>query len=127
MNGTEQRNARMSLANDILRRAGSTNIISSRQQPTTTRPVKALRTRAYKKPVVRPDAPHIPGVSWSQGNNRWAAFFYDGSTVIRVGEFETQERAHVALRLYKYWRKLGLKDIPNKPTIRTYAQRIGFI
>lgn len=118
----------MSLAADILKRAPRTNLVATpHQQTTVARPVKQIKTRAYKKPVERPDAPHIPGVSWSQGNNRWAAFFYDGSTVIRIGEFETQERAHIALRIYKYWRKLGLKDIPNKPTIRTYAQRIGFI
>ncbi|UXQ84724.1 hypothetical protein [Salmonella phage vB-SeS-01] len=43
--------------------------------------------------------------------------------MINLGEFSSQARAHMAVKLYKLWRKRGYSEIPHKPSIRLYTFR----
>lgn len=109
----------MTLANDILKRSG--NLTPPR--PINKRgPIKYQRKT--KAPVARKkDTPKtdIPGVSWSPGHNQWCAYFYDGVKTVKLGLFRSAERAGMAVRLYKFWRKRGFHSSEHrKPAIRLY-------
>ena len=120
MNGTEQRNARMSLANDILKHSGSL-MPSEKQKPRPARREKP-KAKTICKPKNMDKHEHVPGVSWSESSRRWNAYYYNGEAVIKIGAFPTQARAVLAKRLYMLWVKRGLVDSPNKPERRQYIR-----
>lgn len=125
----------MTLATDILKRA---NVDLSPPSKTTRADYMGLAARHKKKsaapkgPRVRkpkgktvvyvaPEHEHVDGVSFNSRNNGWDAYFYNGIKMIRIGVFPTQARAIIARRIYMYWRKCGMENIPNKPGIRLYT------
>lgn len=135
----------MTLATDILKRAGI-NLSppprsispSYRGFPKTrtskTKPsgesVKAKPTATTTLRTTTPEIKrHIPGIqrierkrpNSSEPQVTWGAFYWDKKK-INIGEFKTQERAFVALRLYKLWKRRSFDNIPNKPSFRTYTR-----
>ncbi|ENH0169365.1 hypothetical protein ABVQ39_004677 [Salmonella enterica] len=125
----------MSLATDILKHAGI-NLAppSSAVTKKVTRPKEEDKRKRKRKPKPRvkpanemPDVyPRIPGVhqpKYCVGKGLWRAHSYDGKKVVNLGEFSSQARAHMAVKLYKLWRKRGYSDIPHKPSIRLYTFR----
>ena len=121
MNGTEQENARMSLANDILKHTGS--LMPSNQ---TVKREPLSYPRKTKRPEHKPkDLPKtdIPGVSYVQERKTWKAYFYDGNRSLSLGEFKTPERAGLAVALYKFWRKRGFHTSEHrKPSFTLYRR-----
>lgn len=120
----------MSLATDILKRAEKIAPPKPEKKPRAPGGVPADRKKPEKKARHKttrqhkaPEHAHIPGVGFHPGNNGWVAYCYDGVRTIGIGVFKTQARAHIALRLYKYWRKRGMVDIPHKPSFRLYTNR----
>lgn len=126
----------MSLATDILKRA---NADLSPPSKSTRADYMGLATRhktkrvAPKGPRVRkpkgktvthvaPEHDHVAGVSFNSRDNGWDAHFYNGSKTIRIGVFPTQARAIIARRIYMYWRKCGMENIPNRPGTRLYTR-----
>lgn len=119
----------MSLATDILKR----KVDLSPPAPVRAvsyRGVPKLRTDKKPKhtPVVKtePEFKHIPGIQviTESGKTKFRAYYYDGSLTLHIGNYMSQERAFVALRLYKLWKRRGLEDIPNKPSFRLYNRTV---
>ncbi|ELK3997971.1 hypothetical protein VXI66_004484 [Salmonella enterica] len=121
----------MSLATDILKHAG---INLAPPSSAVTKKVTRPKAKVKRKPKPRvkpvnemPDVyPRIPGVhqpKYCAGKGLWRAHSYDGKKVVNLGEFSSQARAHMAVKLYKLWRKRGYSDIPHKPSIRLYTFR----
>lgn len=114
----------MSLAADILRAAEQLRVKPARKKrltghlPAVARPKKKRRPTEYKAPKHT----KIPGVYFFKKTGKWRAYFYDGTKDINIGEHQTQERAFMALRLYKFWRRRSFTDIPNKPELRIYTR-----
>lgn len=112
----------MSLATDILKYSGS--LIPSRK-------IERREPLSYPQRKTKPPVPKkkvkpvtdIPGVSWDVSNNSWRAYFYDGDKAHRLGNFSNAERAGLAVRLYKFWRKRGYHTTEHrKPSIRLYIR-----
>lgn len=101
----------MSLSTDILARADINLVATPRQRK---------QTKRGKIQMPRPD--HIPGISFSKARRMWKAYFYNGSRTLTIGEYPTKERAFVALRLFKLWRRRGFPDAPNKPDILRWTR-----
>ncbi len=131
----------MSLATDILKRAGlDLSPPPSKQVHTPAfvqrlakepRKPKQKRKRADGKPE-RPVTP--PGVSWSCESWRnvdgsvthrggFRAYVREKGVTINLGEFATAERAHIAYRLYRLWLRRGFTEAPTKPHKRQYIRR----
>lgn len=114
----------MSLAADILKAAELIGAKPGRKKrlsghlPAVARPKKKRRPTEYKAPKHT----KIPGVYFFKKTGKWRAYFYDGTKDINIGEHQTQERAFMALRLYKFWRRRSFADIPNKPELRIYTR-----
>lgn len=120
----------MSLATDILKRAERVPPPKPIKKPRAPGGAPAVRKKPEKKKAKRkykqrqhkaPEHAHIPGVSFDRRSGGWAAYYYDGVTRHRVGLFARQDRAHIALRLFKFWLKRGFPDVPTKPTRRLYT------
>lgn len=130
----------MSLANDILKRAGL-NLSPPPPRQTPRKP--AFMKKVPRKPkeskrvkiAPKKERPETPvGVSWTckswgltDGSVTTKEYFRaycreDGVTVM-LGEFPTAARAHVAYRLYRLWKRRGFTDAPAKPSKRLYTRR----
>lgn len=108
MNGTEQRNARMSLANDILKHSGSLMPKeSNKPRPSRKETKKIKKKSSYKHKI--PEHTHIPGITFRTDFGRWEAYFYDGAKTYKLGLFNTQERAFLTVKLFKLWRRRGFR------------------
>lgn len=105
----------MSLAQDIL--SGSGRSISPKS-PSKPKPSYLEMAKRKKKPVKQ----KTPGVSYRKEERKWLVHYYNGNKVIYLGLFYSQERAVLALRLYKLWVKQSYTDIPNKPVMRLYSR-----
>lgn len=114
----------MSLAADILRQqstisppapkhAKPRNYIELAEAPKKTRPYFKPKSEMIERPRVK-------GTSWIASERRWQAYFYDGTKQYFLGKFVNQQRARLAVRLFKLWRTRGMTDIPNKPERRPY-------
>lgn len=66
----------------------------------------------------------IPGIQKVKvtGGFKYRAYIQDNGQMRGLGEFQTQERAFLTLRLFKLWRRRGMSDIPNKPSFRLYTR-----
>src|ERR1051325_10175634 len=97
----------MSLATDILKRA-ETNLVPTPRQ----------REQTKRGKIIMPKSTRVPGVSWVSTHRKWLAYYYDGSKTMKLGLHDTQERAFLAIRLFKLWRRRGF--IPGSiPRCRT--------
>lgn len=80
------------------------------------------RTRApTPTKLPRKDIDPVPGVSFHKSSGGWEAYIRNGKDQIPLGTFNTLDRAIIALRLFKLWRRRGFKDIPNKTSRRLYT------
>lgn len=129
----------MSLATDILKRAEK--IAPPKPEKKPRAPRNDGTTAAPKRVKTKPPAPrefgrtrtptptklhrddidHVPGVSFHKSSGGWEAYIRSGKDQIPLGTFNTQDRAIIALRLFKFWRRRGFKDIPNKTSRRLYT------
>lgn len=107
----------MSLATDILR--GGNISPPSKRKPSASYIELSARAKAKRARVES----GIPGVRYVKQVKRWEAYFYNGNTLLRLGQFDTQERAHIALRILRHWRKRGFDCLPHKPNKRGYVRR----
>lgn len=128
----------MSLATDILKRANAqslTPVQSTKDTSRVDRSGKPRGGRPRKKPVgpravhEAPPHEHVPGVGFDVHHGMWKAQFYDGEKNISLGYHPTQARAIIARKIYMFWRKHRMTDIPNKTERRHYKRNsmLGFI
>lgn len=124
----------MSLATDILKRADNlsftprqstkdTSFSDRTGKPRGGRPCKKSSPRKTPRQTVHHDVPqheHVPGVGFDVHHGLWKAQFYDGTKNISIGYHPTQARAIIARKLYLFWRKQRMTDIPNKPERRHF-------
>lgn len=54
---------------------------------------------------------------------KWRTYLSRDGKTISLGEFDTEARALIAVRLFRFWRKRGFTDIPNKTEKRQYRRR----
>lgn len=110
----------MSLATDILRQQRDIS-----PKPARCRNANYIEVAAKpKKPRLHDKTePHIPGVCYVAADRRWCAYFYNGERTLRIGTYPSQKRAHIALRLYKFWRKRAHDNIPVGTTKRRYTKQ----
>lgn len=126
----------MSLATDILKRAEeiANPPPKARRAPRPSEPREfpktkppAPRTFARTKPPVKvkhkPTSLQIRNVYYHERSGGYEVRVYDGVKLINLGVFGTPSRASIAARIYKYWKRKGMTDIPNKPSIRLYTRR----
>ena len=126
----------MSLATDILKRAEELERprTKAQRQPRPSEPPARTKTKppaprvfAKTKPPVKvkhkPTSLQIRNVYYHERSGGYEVRVYDGVKLINLGVFGTPSRASIAARIYKYWKRKGMKDIPNKPSIRLYTRR----
>lgn len=103
----------MSLATDILKRAG--DLPAAKRKITCKAPVKPVPRRVQSEPS------GINGVSRLNrgGHCEWRAMVWSRGRNVNLGSFKSVARAAIAYRLWRHWAKEYPEDsIPNKPEIR---------
>lgn len=110
----------MSLAADILK------VRCDLSPPSPYKPnrecLPTARRSGRKQPEPTPKAvmaqPKVKGIYHMREHNMWLVKVHDGSQTRHLGIYYTQARAVVALKLYRYWRRQGLTDIPRQPSTK---------
>ncbi|UOX38059.1 hypothetical protein [Klebsiella phage 37P2] len=103
----------MSLATDILKRAGELPAV--KRKITCKAPVKPVARRVQSEPS------GFKGVSrLNRGSHcEWRAMVWSRGRNVNLGSFKSVARAAIAYRLWHHWLKEYPEDaIPNKPEIR---------
>lgn len=124
----------MSLATDILKRAGidlsppppkqvHTLDFVQRLEPEKS-PVKPVKQRKTRQGVKYSPPGHEPikGVGWLCDRRMWRAVFCYKGRHITVGIFPTQARAAIAYKLYAHWVNIGLELAPTRTEKRLYTR-----
>lgn len=106
MNGIELERIHMSLVIDIL---NGTDISPPSKRIVTYRGFKTRK---------------LSGVSKTKIGKRdtWRAWTTRDNKMVSLGEFPSEGRALLSVRLYRFWRKRGYEDIPNKTEKRQYRR-----
>ncbi len=84
-------------------------------------PRKFGRTRAPAAIKHKETSVGVPDVYYHEKSGGYEARAYDGERRAYLGTFSSIARAHMAVKLYKFWKRAGMEDIPTKPWRRLYT------
>jgi len=112
----------MSLATDILKARANLSLSPPSPYKPNRDCVPTARRTKKKQPEPTPKAvmenPKVKGVYYMREHDMWLAKVHDGECDRHLGIYYTHARAVVAIRLYRYWRRQGLTDIPRQPSTK---------
>lgn len=95
----------MSLATDILKKAGVTELTP-------------------KQNVRKPNATFLELIERRRTRKYVRACGFQDNKAVNLGNFKTTKRAAIANRLFNYWKSLGYENIPTKPELRPYNRNM---
>lgn len=89
--------------------------------PEPPEPRKFGRTRAPVAIKHKETSVNVPDVYYHEKSGGYEARAYDGERRAYLGTFPSIARAHMAVKLYKFWKRAGMGAIPTKPSRRLYT------